>query len=109
MSDETKNELRRLREQIAIDFQWTSGALGHLSSRIDATADRVNELAAAMEHLRADFSETARQWQARMRLTDERFARFLELVETDVADVRSSLQDHEERLRRLEQGDPPAA
>lgn len=103
MSDETRNELRRLREQIAVDFQWTAGALGHLSSRIDATADRVVELAAAVEHLRADFSETARQWQGRVRLMDQRFGRFLELVDGDLTDVRSSLEDHEARLRRLEQ------
>lgn len=102
MSQEMKGELRRLREQMAVDFQWTSGALVHLSGRIESVAT-------AVEQLRADFSETARQWQGRMRLTDQRFGRFLEIVETDMTDVRASLQDHEERLRRLEQGGSPAA
>lgn len=109
MADEAKSELRRLREQIAVDFEWTAGALGHLNGRVDMVADQVAALASAVEHLRADFSETARQWQGRMRLTEQRFDRFLEVVESDVTNVRTSLEDHEERLRRLEQGGPPAA
>lgn len=98
MSEDTRTELRLLRQQVASDFHWTVQALGDLDTRVTT---RLNQLS-------ADFSDTTRQLQGRMRLLEERFSRFLGLVEDDVTGVHSQLQDHETRLRRLEGGSPAA-
>lgn len=94
MERDTIRELRLLREQMSSDFQWTSQALGHLDGRVTQLAH--------------DWSDTTRQLQGRMRLIEERFSRFLGLVEGDVTDVREQLGDLQVRVTRLEGGTPAA-
>ncbi len=93
------SELKILKEQIADDFQMTWKILGE-------TAERVDRIVLDLQKLGAEMSEGLRQVQGRMRLLEERFGKFVGVLEQEASRAHERLDDHEERLRRLE--DPAA-
>lgn len=93
------SELKILKEQIADDFQMTWKILGE-------TAERVDRIVLDVQKLGAEMSEGLRQVQGRMRLLEERFGKFVGVLEQEASRAHERLDDHEERLRRLE--DPAA-
>lgn len=104
------SELKILKEQIADDFQMTWKILGETADRLDDRIDRIDQriqsLSGDLKKLGGEMSEGLRQAQGRMRLLEERFGRFVGALEQEASSANERLDDHEERLRRLE--DPAA-
>ncbi|GMU51520.1 MAG: hypothetical protein AMXMBFR33_06660 [Candidatus Xenobia bacterium] len=97
------SELKILKEQIADDFQMTWKILGETADRLDRRIDRI---VLDLQKLGGEMSEGLRQAQGRMRLLEERFGTFVGVLEQEASRAHERLDDHEERLRRLE--DPAA-
>jgi hypothetical protein len=97
------SELKILKEQIADDFQMTWKILGETADRLDRRIDRI---VLDLQKLGGEMSEGLRQAQGRLRLLEERFGTFVGVLEQEASRAHERLDDHEERLRRLE--DPAA-
>lgn len=89
------NEIQSLREQIRSDFEWTTKALAH-------QRDVVEEGFRQVQRALGETQETLRELATRV---DRNLGGFGVVLERQ----GEMLQDHEERLRRLEQDRPPAA
>ncbi len=79
--------------------------------QLQTTRDELAATNEAVGFVRGDLRETTRTLQGRARLTEERFGRMLDLVETRVENGPTMEHIHriEERLRALESKDDPAA
>lgn len=97
------SEIKILKEQIADDFQMTWKILGETADRLDQRIDRI---VLDLQKLGGEMSEGLRQAQGRMRLLEERFGKFVGVLEQEATRAHERLDDHEVRLRRLE--DPAA-
>jgi hypothetical protein len=97
------SELSILKQQMADDFQMTWRIMGETADRLDRRIDQVDKrvdlIVAEFQRMKddlrglgADTSEGLRQAMGRMRLLEERFGKFVAVLEQQTTDNSARLE-----------------
>lgn len=115
-----KQEIHRLRIQMAGDFDFVSLAMrdmgvtfrtrmDEMAKRMDETAKRMDEtakgmaeMAKGMAYMSREVEERFNQVEGRARLQEQRFGQMLVAVEGAVDDWKPEMEEVKARLERLE-------
>lgn len=100
-----QDRLKVLRDQMASDFQVTCKIMGATADQVERQGLKLEAMAREIASLSSRTAEGLRQVEGRMRLMEQRFGVFLDVIEHDLGQrsQQADLDDLRARVERLEQ------